>query len=198
VRYPSGLPSVTAEGLDAAAAAYLERLHALGGDGERIVDKTLENHERIGLIALLFPNARIVHTRRHPLDTCLSIFMQDLPPALHPYGGRLEDLAEAYVACDGLMAHWATLDGIRMLAVEYERLVQQPDPEMRRLVDFVGLPWDDACTHFHTAQRGVATASWDQVNRPLYTTAIARHERYAAHLGPLRAGLAPCLPDTTL
>jgi tetratricopeptide (TPR) repeat protein len=193
--YPECVRELDASAMETLAASYLGRLREHAPKADRIVDKSLENAECLGLAALLLPQASLIHARRHPLDTCLSCFMQDLSPQLHAYASDLGDLARFYRAHDRLMRHWRETLDVEMLEVDYEDLVADQATVSRRIIDHVGLAWDDRCLRFHEAKRDVSTASYDQVRRPIYATAVARHERYAAHLGPLRDGLGDVLDD---
>ena len=187
--YPQCLAELTQQKLDRLAEIYLNRLMPLGRRADRVVDKTLDSFERIGLITLMLPEARIIHARRHPMDQCLSCFIRDLPPRLHPYSTDLRDLGLYHRLYDQLMAHWRSIGGLRMLDVDYEELVADQETVSRRIIEFIGLDWDDRCLLFHEARRDVATASYDQVRQPIYTSAVARYERYEKHLGPLKEAL---------
>jgi tetratricopeptide (TPR) repeat protein len=194
--YPACVPDLTAAHLADLANGYLDGLRGRAARGAaRIADKSLENYERLGLIAMLFPEGRVIHVRRHPLDLCLSCFLHDLPPTLHPYSTDLRALGLQHRQYERLMAFWRDELGVPMLEVEYERLVADPEAESRRIIAFIGLDWDDACLRFHEAKRDVATISYDQVRQPIYATAVARHARYAKHLGPLKETLG--CPSTT-
>jgi tetratricopeptide (TPR) repeat protein len=164
---------------------------AIGETGAaRVTDKLLTNFFFVGLIAVVFPNARIINTLRDPLDTCLSayatLFAEDMA-----YTYDFGELARYYDRYLDLMAHWrAVLPPGMLTTVRYEDLVRDPEGEARRLVDFIGLPWDACCLAFHTNARAVGTASVAQVRRPMYTGSIGRARRYGAALDPLRAALA--------
>ena len=189
-----------AEALDEArcaalAARYWEGLERPGAAG-RVTDKMPSNFWWLGLAGLILPGARVVHCRRHPLDTCLSCFMQDFRGG-PPFTQRLEDLAEAYRGYRRLMAHWERVQPVPMLELDYEALVERPQEQVRRLLDFLELPWDGRCLRFHEQGAGgrTATASYAQVRRPLYREAVGRWRRYAAELEPLRRELADYLDE---
>ena len=147
-----------------------------------------------GLIHLALPRARIVHCLRDPVDTCLSCYQ------IHFAAGQeftydLGDLGRYYSLYARLMDHWrAALPG-RFLDLGYEELVDRPEPAMRRLLEFSGLEWEDACRDFHLSGRPVHTASAHQVHRPIYRTAVRRWKRYEKHLGPLLKALGPLAGD---
>jgi tetratricopeptide (TPR) repeat protein len=191
---PACLAAMSTEQANEAATDYLQGLRSRQRRVERIVDKSLENYEHVGLILHLLPAARIIHARRDPMDTCLSIFMNDLVPAQHPYASRLEDIGRFYRAYDRIMARWREVAGGAMLEVDYEAVVADQENVSRRIIEFIGLDWDDRCLRFHEARRDVTTLSYDQVRRPIYHSAVARHVRYAAHLGPLRDALGDLAP----
>lgn len=155
-----------------------------------ITDKRLDNFELIGLIKQLFPSARIVHTRRHPLDNGLSIFMQQLNPHRFGYAGRLDDIGHFYGASTQLMQHWLSLYPDSIHSFDYDAFVAAPEPTLRALLDFLKLPWEPQCLEFHRARNAVRTASYWQVRRPLHAEASGRWRAYAAQLGPLRQALA--------
>jgi hypothetical protein len=146
------------------------------------------------MISLMLPAARIIHVRRHPLDLCLSCYMRDLPPQMHPYSTDLANLGLYYREYARLMDHWREAADLRMLEFDYEALVADPEVQTRRLTDFLGLEWDEQCLRFHEAKRDVATLSYDQVRRPIYRSASGRWQRYRHHLRPLIEALGDALP----
>ncbi len=172
--------------LPALGKAYLDQVRSLGPRAARVCDKQLANYELVGLIAVIFPRARIIHSRRDPLDTCLSCFVQKFPPGVPAYTEDLRNLALAYNDYRAVMTHWHDVLGDRILAVDYEGLVADQEGVSRRLIDHLGLTWDDRCLRFYETGRAVTTLSHEQVNRPIYRDSIGRHERFEQHLGPLR------------
>ena len=172
-------------------AAYVERLLQAAPAAARITDKLPGNFQRIGLIHLALPNARIIHTRRDPVDTCLSCFTH-LFAGDHPYVYDLAELGRYYRAYEALMAHWRDVlpPGI-MIEIDYEALVSDLETEARRLVAHCGLDWDPRCLDFHRTERPVRTASMTQVRRPLFTNAVGRWRVYERFLGPLLDALGP-------
>lgn len=167
-----------------AVAARLPQATTAG----RITDKRPDNFLHVGLIKTLFPRARIVLTRRHPLDNGLSMYFLHLGHTM-PYALDLHDLGHWMGQHDRLVAHWQRLYGPDLHAVDYDRFVVDPDTETRRLLDFCGLDWHAGCLDFHTAGGTVQTASLWQVRQPLYRHASGRWRHYARHLGPLREAL---------
>ena len=171
------------------AEAHLDRLRALAGEGGqerlRIVDKMPDNIFELGLIAALFPGARVILTRRDPRDTCLSCFFQRFGGSTQLFSYDLLDCGRRYLEQERLVAHWRQVLPLRMIEVEYETLVADLEAESRRLIEFLGLPWEAACLEFHRTDRAVLTASSWQVRQPLYTQSVGRWRAYRAHLGPL-------------
>ncbi|HHM04517.1 MAG TPA: sulfotransferase family protein [Gammaproteobacteria bacterium] len=176
----------SAADLEHYAGCYLAELERLAPGARRVTDKLPQNFINLGLISLLFPQARVIHCRRHPLDTCLSCYTHNFS-ARHPYSYDLDDLARYYREYRRLMAHWADTLPLALLTVDYEDLVREPETVSRRLIDFLGLPFDPRCLAPHTNPRRVLTASYRQVRRPVYGSAVGRWQHYARHLAPLQA-----------
>jgi hypothetical protein len=166
------------------AGEYVQRLRALGGAADRVVDKMPTNYLWLGFIATFFPNARIIHCRRDPVDTCLSCFFQDFASP-HPYTSDLRHMGHYYRQYERLMAHWATVLPVRVFELNYEELTTDQEAVSRRMVEYCGLPWDDRCLRFNENKRVVRTASALQVRRPMYTSSVGRWKRYEPFLGPL-------------
>ncbi|HEX9138529.1 MAG TPA: tetratricopeptide repeat protein [Steroidobacteraceae bacterium] len=166
---------------------YLKVLQSLAPDAMRVVDKMPANFMNLGLMHAALPEARIIHVRRHPIDTCLSVYFQNFSTAL-PYANDLEDLAHYYSEYLRMIAHWrAVLPPDRLLEIRYEALINEPEVWSRRLVEFIGLPWDPRCLEFHTVSRRVTTASKWQVRQKISKSSIDRWRNYEQHIGPLRA-----------
>jgi tetratricopeptide (TPR) repeat protein len=174
-------------GAEVLAQRYLDAIDvkAKNAAATRVTDKMPHNFQAVGFIALMFPKARIIHTRRSPFDTCLSIFQQNFNDA-HTYARNLTDLGHHYAHYLHLMSHWREVLGHRMLEIDYEDLVENQEEVSRKLIDFVGLPWDDACLRPQDVQRTVLTASVWQVRQPVYKRSAGRWKNYEQHLGPLR------------
>lgn len=170
---------------NALADEYLKPLQALCPGAARITDKMPTNFLHLGLIAILFPQARVIHCRRDPLDTCLSCYLTDFA-AGHDFACSLKSLGEFYRLYSQLMAHWREALDLRMLEVDYEAVVGDLEGQTRRLLDFLDLPWDERCLRFFENSRFVATASTAQVRRPIYEKSVGRSENYRKHLTSLR------------
>ena len=184
-KYPEMIEKITPAQLDLVAKNYQQALATGAGDAKRITDKLLTNYFFLGLINMLFPNAKVIHTRRDPVDTCLSgftkLFKDDMP---HSYD--LAELGRYYSKYRELMEHWEEVlpEGF-MTTVVYEDVVADTEKEARRLIEFLGLPWNEKCVDFHKSDRPVKTASVAQVRRPIYKTSVERWKKYGPGLQPL-------------
>ncbi|MGE3877165.1 MAG: sulfotransferase [Parvibaculaceae bacterium] len=167
---------------------YVELLQFFAPKASRIVDKLPHNFELLGLIALILPEARIVHLRRNPIDTCLSCYQTRLNEK-HGYSKDLRTLGLYYREYARLMAHWREVLPLKFLDLDYERLTTDFESEARRLIAFLDLQWDPACLSFHEATAAVRTFSRNQVRNPIYQTSVGRWRRYEEELQPLVAAL---------
>lgn len=144
-----------------------------------------ENSIFTGLIHLAMPNARIIHTNRNPVDTCLSCFSK-LFSGEQSQTYDLGELGRYYRAYHGLMQHWReVLPQGAFLDVQYEEAVADTETQARRILEYCGLEWDPRVLDFHKNERPVKTASASQVRKPIYSSSVARWRNYEAHLGPL-------------
>jgi len=186
VRYPELAAGLDAAQLRELGASYLQRIRALAPNAARITDKLPINFAYVGLIHLALPDARIIHVRRDPIDTCLSCFSNRFLGDTQPFSRELGELGRYYRAYEAVMAHWRTVlpPGI-MLEVRYEDVVDDLEAQARRMLDHSGLAWDPACLTFHATERTVRTASATQVRQPIYRSSIARWRPYANLLTPL-------------
>ncbi len=187
--YPDCVRDLESEDVDTLGREYLQQLKALAPSARHITDKNLGAIEQVGLIALLLPQAKIIHVKRHPLDTCLSCFVQRFAAHTMPYADNLTHLGQRYGLYCGLMTHWRDTLSIPMLEIEYEQLLADQEGQTRRLLDYCGLPWDETCLRYYQARRKVLTLSREQVNRPLYHSSMHRYRHYEKHLGPLMEAL---------
>ncbi len=187
---PSPPPGLEPQRLAQLAEAYLQRRRAVCGNALRVTSKMPTNFFHLGLIALLFPKARVIHCRRDPLDTCLSCYFSDFKKAA-PYHYRLEDVGFYYRLYLRLMDHWRAVLPLAMLEVQYEDLVGRTEELSRRMIDFCGLAWDDRCLRYYESRRPVQTSSVWQVRQPIYSTSIHRWKHYVQHLEPLLRALGP-------
>jgi hypothetical protein len=174
---------------------YLEAMQDVARGVARVTDKMLKNIENIGLIAAMFPRARIIHCRRDARDVCTSIYCLEFA-GTYPYAYNLANLGHYYCEYLRLMNHWRSVLPIPILEVDYEVLVGDLEGQTRRILDFCGLDWDDRCVEFHRLGRAVWTSSFLQVRQPVYRSAVGKWHRYEAYLGELRDALTTC--DRTL
>lgn len=174
--------------------AYLARVAPLAQGRPHLVDKMPGNFCYAGLIPLIVPGARIIHVRRDPIDTCLSCYTKAFSGP-QPFAYDQAELGAFYRHYERLMAHWrALLPANSFIETAYEAVIDDLEGEARRLIDFLGLPWDDACLQFHKNNRVVRTASVNQVRQPIYRTSKGRWQPYAPYLGPLLEALGAEAP----
>jgi hypothetical protein len=162
-------------------------LNRICPEADRVVDKMPTNFMSLGAIHAALPNARVIHMLRQPVDTCLSIYFQDFGSNFS-YANDLDDLANFYREYLRLMRHWReTLGSQVLLDVPYEALVGEQEKWSRRMIEFIGLPWDERCLEFHRTDRSVVTASKWQVRQKINSASIGRWRRYEKHIGSLRS-----------
>ncbi|GLQ22436.1 hypothetical protein GCM10007853_03100 [Algimonas ampicilliniresistens] len=174
--------------MKALGAAYLKGLDGRGAASQRVIDKTPLNFLYIGLIAKAFPNARIIHVMRNPMDVGYAM-LKTLFRMGYPFSYDQDDLARYISAKTQLMQHWHNVFPGRVHDVAYEALIADQEGVSRLLIAAVGLDWDPACLHFHANQSASSTASAAQVRRPLYSSSVEKWRHYEAQLTPLAAGL---------
>jgi len=169
------------------ASDYLRRLtRDATADTLRVCDKMLSNLVLVGLIAVLFPQARVVHCKRNLMDTGLSMYQQSFQGGGVGYAYDLDDIGRYQQMANQLMSHWKRVCPIPLVEVEYEALVRDPEQQSRALIDAVGLPWDAACLTFHRRQGATQTVSNWQVRQPVHKRSVERWRPYAKHLAALR------------
>jgi tetratricopeptide (TPR) repeat protein len=186
--FPKCAPQIRQHHLDVLAANYLKKIGDLAPDARRVVDKMPGNFMHLGLISMLFPDARVIHCTRDPLDTGLSCYFQDFSRS-HPYSYDLYNIGRFYREYEKVMRHWRGILSLPMYEVQYENLVENQEAKSREMIEFLGLEWDDACLRFYESTRAARTASYDQVRQPIYRTSLARWKHYETNLAPLKAGL---------
>ena len=177
-----GRPELVSTEFAAVARRYLADVRKAAPRAERIVNKALGNTRILGHLGRLFPGSCIIHIQRDPRDVAVSCVMGAFGSQRYPWTARPEWVAAAWRDSQRLMEHWSRELDLPILEVRYESLVQRGEPELRRIIDFIGLPWDEAVTEFHRAGRTVRTLSYDQVSRPLYADSIGRWKNYERHL----------------
>jgi len=186
--YPACLDRLTADQTNAAAAQYLSVVSSLNSSARYVTDKMPLNCMFLDLVELLFPQSHVIHCARDPRDTCLSCYLTDFAVG-NAFAGDLSQLGHFYSLYRRIMGHWKQTLSVSMLEVRYEDLVADQAGETRRVLEFLDLPWDERCMRFHENKRPVATASREQVHRPIFTSSIGRWRHYEKHLAPLIAAL---------
>jgi tetratricopeptide (TPR) repeat protein len=183
--YPECIRDMPGEGLQRLGAAYAGRLRRRAPTAERITDKMPVNFLHLGLVHLALPNARIIHTRRDPVDTCWSCYAR-LFGGEQQFAYDLGELGRYYRRYETLMAHWrGILPPGTMFEIDYELVVDDLEQQARRIIAYCGLEWDDACLRFYETERPVRTSSAAQVRQPIYRSSIGRWRPYRQWLGPL-------------
>jgi tetratricopeptide (TPR) repeat protein len=172
------------EWFDTARAQYLQAVRSRFPGASVVTDKRPDNFLHLALIKRLFPRAKIVHTRRNPLDNCLSVYFTHFDPS-QAYTLDLLDIGHWYRQYEELMVRWKGIYREDILDVQYEDLITDPAAQIARLLQFLDLDWDDACLDFHQAKRSVQTPSVWQVRQPLYATSRGRWRNYSRHLTAL-------------
>jgi tetratricopeptide (TPR) repeat protein len=187
--WPASARELTVEQLNECGRKYERGMRAKAPTVKLISNKDLANMRRLGFADRILPGAKFIHTRRDPADNCLSCYFERLRPASIPYASSFEDLAAVYAENERLAAHWQDACRNDLLTIRYEDLVNDLPATARRIIEFVGLPWDDRCLRPHEANRADRTLSVTQVRRPIYTSAKGRAARYGDLIGPLRDAL---------
>ncbi len=187
--YRDKVTSLTDRDIKQMASAYLKALDRHSRKARRVVDKLPHNFEALGLIALMFPNAHIIHCKRDPMDTCVSCYMNQFNDQ-HAYTKDLTKLGQYYRDYSNLMDHWAKVLPLTIYDLQYEDLIASQKELSRALIDHIDLKWNDACLDFHQTKRTISTPSRAQVRQPIYTSSINRWKRYEKHLGELKAALS--------
>lgn len=176
------------------AEGYVDILQRGRQGADRIVDKMPANFMYLGLIDALFPESTIIHAIRHPLDICISCYVQQFK--FLEWSTQFSTIAEMYKLYRDMMAYWRkVLPQGRIVDVHYERLIGDPEGEGARMLDACGLEWDDQVLRFYEQEHAVKTASLSQVRQPIYKSSQKRWARYAPHIGELATRLAPYIPE---
>ncbi len=181
---------ITRDSLMAAAQQYLDEIEVVETqDTRRIVNKMPFNFFHLGIISLMFPNAKIIYLKRNPLDNCLSCYFQRFSSPMLGWTTDMSQLGAYYKHHLALMEHWKRELRIPILEMEYEALVADFDAQARRLIEFCGLAWEPSCAEFYRSKREVRTASVMQVRQPVYRSSVERWRNYEAHITPLKDAL---------
>ena len=186
--YPNVLKHLSENEFTGLGREYIKRTRVYRDSGNFFTDKTPRNFLYIGLIKSILPKAKIIDARRKPMDVGLSIFKQHFPEGFN-FANDLHDIGRYYADYIGLMKHWNCVFPGAILTVDYEKVVSNTEDEVRRILDFLGLPFEDACLNFHANKRAVATISAEQVRQPIYSKSVDYWENFESHLLPLKEGL---------
>jgi tetratricopeptide (TPR) repeat protein len=189
--YPEVVRSLPRETFEKLGGEYLSyaRMHRRAGS-PRFIDKMPNNFPNVGLLSLILPNAKIIDARRHPLDACLSCYRQLFAKGQAFTYDQME-IGEYYLQYQRMMDHWAEVLPGKVLTVQYEEVVTDFESQVRRLLEFCGLKWDDACLRFYESERTVRTPSAEQVRQPIYDRSIGHWRHYESHLGELLTVIDP-------
>lgn len=173
---------------------YTKELQLLAPEARRITNKMLGNFLHIGIISLILPNAKIVHCRRNPIDTCYSVYKKCFTRG-HQYAYDLEDVGNYYLLYDQIMQHWKNVLPGRFLDIYCEDLVRNQEAETRRLLEYCDLEWHDGCMRFFENRRPVFTASSVQVRKPITDKSVGCWKKYEKGLQPLISILKPLIKE---
>jgi hypothetical protein len=190
-RYPANLNELSRDDLRAFGEAYLHdtRIHRKTNK-PFFIDKMPNNFRHIGLIHMILPNAKIIDARRSAMGCCFSGFKQLFAEGQEfTYG--LEEIGHYYKDYVALMDHWDKVLPGKVLKVQYEDVVDDLETQVRRVLDFCGLDFEEACINFHQTERAVRTASSEQVRQPLFRSGVDQWENFSPYLDPLRDVLGP-------
>ena len=190
--YPQCFDMLSVRAANKHALAYLESIRKLNANATFVIDKMPTNFLDLGVISTLFPDAHVIHCTRDPLDTCLSCYFTHFAIG-HEHARNLRHLGAYYTHYRRLTEHWRRTLNTPMLEVRYEDVVRDLPGQSGRMLEFLGLPWDNRCVQFHKTERMSTTASRNQVNQPIYSRSVGRWRRYERHLGPLRKSLGECI-----
>ena len=184
-QWPHILEDIALDAIPAAAQRYLAAaLRQAPAGTARVIDKYPMNYYLLGLVALMFPRARVIWCRRDPRDIAISIYGENFALA-ERLATRLDGIGHLVQLQSRMMRHWQSVLSLPILEVRYEQVAVDTEAQARRALDFLGLDWDPACLDFHRSERGVQTPSRWQVRQPVHTRSVGRWRHYASELGPL-------------
>lgn len=192
LRYPTSIRNLNQEGFRRIGQNYIKRTHQHRGDSPFFTDKNPNNFVHVGLLHLILPNAKIINARRHPLDSCFGSYKQLFAQG-QQFTYNLVELGEYYLQYQRLMDHWHEALPGKVLDVQYEEVVGDLEGQVRRILDYCGLDWEESCLRFHETSRSVKTASSEQVRLPIYSSAVNTWRHYESHLDSLIEVLEPLL-----
>ncbi|MCK5617044.1 tetratricopeptide repeat protein [Candidatus Pacearchaeota archaeon] len=181
--YPNSINDINTSFLNKESEKHITYLKEISNDSEYIIDKMPHNFMYVGLIKMLFPNSKIIHCLRNPLDICLSIYFHNFN-SNHPYSDKLENLGHYYNQYRYLMQHWENKHK-DIYNISYELLLNEPDQQIKSMIKHLGLDWEDSCLEFYNNKRTVSTPSYSQVRQPLYKSSANRWKNYSNHIDDL-------------
>lgn len=190
---PESLDDISDQRLRELADTYIDHLRGLDHCAKHVVDKHTIHYQLLAMFAGLLPNAKIIHIRRNPLDSCLSSYFQIFLEG-QSFTYDLAETGDYYVQYMRLMDHWRRTIGVPMLEIDYEELVTKPKPTIQSMLAYCDLPWDAQCLKFHKTRRAVKTASVWQVREPIHKQSVARWRNYQKYLDPLIEALGEHAP----
>jgi tetratricopeptide (TPR) repeat protein len=191
--YPESVSTAPAATFAALGRRYLDETRPIRAGRPRFIDKMPNNFSHVALIHSILPSATIIDVRRHPMDSCFSAYKQHFAEG-QSFSYDLDDLGRYYRCYLSLMDHWDRVLPGKVLHLQYENLVRDPEAQIRRLLKHCSLPFEAACLSFHETHRPVRTASSEQVRQPLYASGIGYWKHFSEELEPLRLSLGDCLP----
>lgn len=188
-QFPECVLEFDADAFERLGAVYVAKIREYSRDTQYITDKMPNNFLYLGLIRTILPEAKVIHCMRDPMDTCFSIFKNDFTGRF-PYAYDMRELGQYYNLYRDLMAYWDKAMPGFVFTVRYEDLVSEQRRQTENLLDFCGLPWDEACLDFHKTERRVSTASAAQVRQPIFKDSLALWKRYEKQLEPLQQAIS--------
>jgi tetratricopeptide (TPR) repeat protein len=194
-RYPGVLTTLSDADLTAFGERYLEETQFLRAGAPFFTDKMPNNFRHLGLIRMILPNAKIIDARRDAMDCCFSGYKQLFAEG-QEFTYSLEDVGTYYRDYVTLMEHWEKVIPGWILRIQHEDVVDDLEGQVRRLLDFCGLPFEESCVEFHRTERAIRTASSEQVRQPIYRSSLAQWRHYEAHLEPLKRALGSAVTRT--
>lgn len=194
INYPKAVVELDDRHFEAMGQDYINfcQMHRTEGK-QYFIDKNPNNFPAVGFIHLMLPNAKIIDARRHPMDACFSCYRQLFAKG-QPFTYDLTDIGEYYLQYQRMMDYWDEVLPGRVLTMQYEEVVVDFENQVRRLLDYCGLPFEEGCLNFYATDRPVRTASSEQVRQPIYTQSLGRWRNYEQHLDELKEILEPLLP----
>ena len=190
--YPSVLETLDSETLAAFGESYIADTRVHRGNAPFFIDKMPNNFRHIGLINLILPNAKIIDARRHPMGCCFSAFKQLFHEG-QEFSYGLKEVGTYYKDYVDLMDHWDKVLPGQVLRVQYEEVVADLDTQVRRILDYCGLEFEESCINFHETDRSVRTPSSEQVRQPIYQSGVEQWKNFESNLDPLKQALGPVL-----